>query len=59
MFVFLLWIFLLISFTERRSEMAADNIETSFDGNSPAENIDTKSKHRELEDGVALCLSGE
>jgi hypothetical protein len=39
--------------------MAADNIETSFDGNSPAENIGTKSKHRELEDGVALCLSGE
>ena len=38
--------------------MAADNIETSFDSNSPAENIDTGSKHKKLEDGVALCLSG-
>jgi NTE family protein len=38
--------------------MAADNIETSFDGNSPAANIDTKSKYKKLEDGVALCLSG-
>lgn len=38
--------------------MAADNIETSFNGNSPAENIDTGSEHKKLEDGVALCLSG-
>ena len=38
--------------------MAADNIETSFDGNSPAEHIDTGSRHKKLEDGVALCLSG-
>ena len=38
--------------------MAADDIETSFDGNSPAENIDTGSRYKKLEDGVALCLSG-
>ena len=38
--------------------MAADNIKTSFDVNSPAENIDTGSEQKKLEDGVALCLSG-
>lgn len=38
--------------------MSADNIETTFDGNSPAEHIDTGSVHKELEDGAALCLSG-
>ena len=37
--------------------MAADNIETSFDSNSPAENIDTGSKHKKLEDGVALSIT--
>jgi NTE family protein len=38
--------------------MAADNIKTSFDVNSPAENIDTGSEQKKLKDGVALCLSG-
>lgn len=26
--------------------------------NAPVEDLDTKSKHKELEDGIALCLSG-
>ena len=38
--------------------MAADNIDTTFDSNSPTENIDTQSTHKKLEDGVALYLSG-
>ena len=38
--------------------MANNNFEGSFDANSPVEQIDTRSKHKELEDSVALCLSG-
>ena len=38
--------------------MTADKIKTSFDVNSPAQNIDTGSEQKKLEDGVALCLSG-
>jgi len=38
--------------------MASNNIENNFDSRSPIEDIDTKSKHKELEDGIALCLSG-
>jgi NTE family protein len=38
--------------------MANNKIESSFDPRSPIEDIDTKSKHKELEDGIALCLSG-
>ena len=38
--------------------MTAGNNNSSLDGLSPTENIDTKSEHKELEDGMALCLSG-
>lgn len=38
--------------------MANNNIINSFDACSPVEIIDTKSKHKEPEDGIALCLSG-
>ena len=34
------------------------NAHDTFDALSPVEHIDTKSKHMEPEDGVALCLSG-
>jgi len=38
--------------------MSNNNIENKYDTHSPVENIDTKSKHKEPEDGIALCLSG-
>jgi len=34
------------------------NTESSFDPQSPVEHIETRSKHKETEDGIALCLSG-
>lgn len=38
--------------------MADNNIKSNIDVHSPIEHIDTHSKHKELEDGIALCLSG-
>jgi NTE family protein len=42
----------------RRFEMESKNIETNFDSQSPVEHINTQSKHKQIEDGIALCLSG-
>ena len=38
--------------------MAGNNKKNDFDAHSPVEHLDTRSKHREPEEGVALCLSG-
>ena len=38
--------------------MAPNNGQNEFDPRSPVEHIDTRSKHKEVTEGIALCLSG-
>ena len=39
---------------ERSSEMESNNIEVNFEPQSPVEHIDTRSKHKEIEEGAKI-----